>query len=97
MKKEFVNKVFDEQYKDKKKFPNKELILLHKELFNLTYEFDIEDWKKIRDKNYYDSLIGLDINEQKKFTLNKVKKFLQMVEDHQLDEDIPPTTKYFKK
>ena len=82
-KKNFVNKVFDEQYKDKKKFPNKELILLHKQLFNLTNEFTIDDWKKIRDKDYYDSLMNLEINDQKKFTLNRVKKFLQKVEDDQ--------------
>jgi len=77
-KKNFVNKVFDQQYNDKKNFSNKELILLYKELFNLTNEFTIDDWKKIRNRDYYNSLIGLNINDKKKYTLKKVKNYLKI-------------------
>lgn len=71
MTKNEINKVFDRQIKRDNKF------YIHKQLFNLTYNFTHNDWKNIRSKEYFEVLDSLNYNDKKVYTLICIKKYLQ--------------------
>jgi hypothetical protein len=71
MTRDEINKAFDRQIKRDNKF------YVHKQLFNLTYNFNIEDWRKIRDSEYWQTIDSLSYDDKKKFTLICVKKYLK--------------------
>jgi len=74
-----INEMFDRQTDKYKKGDNRReycLNKLSKEILNLTIDFDIRDWKKIRSGDYWkenDSLSGV---EKKLHTLKYIKKYI---------------------
>lgn len=71
MVKQNINSVFDRQiFKDQS-------YKIHKELFNLTCEFRMEDWKFIRTDKYWETIDRLNYHEKKVFTLKCVRKYLK--------------------
>ena len=51
---------------------------LHKQLFNLTFDFTLEDWNKIRTPKYWNTLDSIkDEDKKKEFTLQCVKYYLR--------------------
>ena len=63
-----INKVFDDQ-----------LNKLDKELFNLTLDFDLSDWKIIRTDKYWKIIDSLQGNAKKEYTLRCVKYYLRNI------------------
>lgn len=70
MTKEQINKVFDKQVKENKKFK------IDKELFNITFDFSIDDWKFIRTEKYWQTIDKLPYDAKKEYTLECVKYYL---------------------
>lgn len=68
--KEHINIIFDKQILQNKDY------IIHKELFNLTYNFYI-DWKLIRTKKYWETLDKLDPELKRIYTLKCVKDYLK--------------------
>ena len=74
-----INEMFDKQTdKYKKENNHREYCLnkLSKEIFNLTIDFDIIDWKKTRGGNYWqenDLLFGI---EKKIHTIKYIKEYV---------------------
>jgi hypothetical protein len=75
-----INKIFDQQIKQDKKFE------VHKELFNLTFDFTIDDWKFIRTEKYWQTMDALAHNAEidalvydakQEYTLKCVKYYLK--------------------
>lgn len=52
---------------------------IHKELFNLTAKFTMNDWRTIRTKKYYDKYNYLSEDDQKKYTLLCVKYYIKNI------------------
>jgi hypothetical protein len=69
MTKEHINKVFDRQIKDDEKFK------IHKQLFNLTHDFTIDDWRLIRTETYWQTIDELPGDAKKEYTLKCVKYY----------------------
>ena len=59
MNKEQINKIFDKQIQKDKKFE------VHKELFNLTFDFTMDDYKFIRTEKYWQKMAVLTYDQQK--------------------------------
>jgi hypothetical protein len=70
MDKEQINRVFDRQIKMDKKFET------HKRLFNLTFDFSLDDWKLIRTEMYWQTIDKLPYDAKKKYTLMCVENYL---------------------
>lgn len=68
---EELNKKFDRQIEKDKKYK------VHKQLFNLTLDFTIDDWKFIRTEKYWQAVEGLNYYEKKEYTLKCVKYYLK--------------------
>lgn len=67
---EKVNLQFDKQIKKDKKFQ------VHKDLFNLTNDFTLDDWRTIRTERYWDIYNELSYDKRKVFTLQCVKQYI---------------------
>ena len=67
---EWLNKIFEKQIEKNEKFK------VHKELFNLTLDFTMKDWRFIRTKKYWNKIGELPYDSQKKYTLECVKYYL---------------------
>ena len=54
-----------------------DLLIIDKDLFNLTHGFDLHDWNLIRDDKYYDARdqIGDELN-RKIFLQDRVRKYI---------------------
>jgi hypothetical protein len=50
---------------------------IQKELFNLTINFTIDDWRFIRTKKYWDKIDQLNDYQKKEYTLICVKYYLK--------------------
>ena len=51
--------------------------LIGKEIYNLTSEFSIINWKKMRANNYWPVIDSIkSLYEKKLFTLNRVKEYI---------------------
>jgi hypothetical protein len=73
-----INKIFDKQIKENPQFAHSHE--MNKELFNLTLNFTIEDWKKFRTKKYWDKMKNLSSDfERKDYTLTCVKFYLENI------------------
>ena len=70
MTQETANKIFDSQIITDKKF------IIHKKLFNLTFNFSMKDWKLIRTEEYWKVRDNLPVDDRKKYTLTCVEKYL---------------------
>jgi hypothetical protein len=70
MNKEQINKIFDIQIKDDKKFE------IHKKLSNLTFDFSIDDWRFIRTEKYWEIIDKLPYDAKKEYTLKCVEYYL---------------------
>ena len=68
---EEINDEFDQQIKNNKKYK------VHKELFNLTLDFTIDDWRFIRTQKYWQTIEGLDYYDKKEYTLKCVKYYIK--------------------
>jgi hypothetical protein len=68
-----INKIFDQQIKQDKKFE------IHKELFNLTFDFTIDDWKFIRTEKYWQTIDILPYDAKQEYTLKCVKYYLKKI------------------
>ena len=66
-----INSIFDYQIKrgDQKS-------RVHKELFNLTFDFTLDDWRNIRTKEYWDTIDKFDYDTKKIYTLGCVKSYI---------------------
>ena len=75
-----INEIFDRQINASKKYnTSKEYQInkISKEIFNLTVDFDIRDWKTIRSGEYWNVLDSIkDELEKKQYTLSKIKEKL---------------------
>lgn len=67
---EKINDRWDKQIEKDEKFQ------VHKDLFNLTLNFDINDWRKIRTKKYWSKSDSLDYDKQKEYTLQCVEYYI---------------------
>ena len=67
---EKVNLQFDKQIKKDKKFQ------VHKDLFNLTNDFTLDDWRTMRTERYWDIYDKLSYDKKKEFTLQCVKEYI---------------------
>lgn len=69
---DYLNSVFDRQIKEDKRYK------IDKEIFNLTLNWSVEDWKKIRTETYWKEIdnISGDINK-KIYKLNKIKQYYE--------------------
>jgi len=65
-----INKVFDKQIKNDKKF------ITHEELFNLTFDFSMDDWRFIRTQKYWEIIDELPYDAKKEYTLKCVKHYI---------------------
>ena len=70
MAKEQINKIFDKQINKDEKFE------IHKRLFNLTFDFSIDDWKFIRTEKYWQTIDKLPYDAKKEYTLKFVEYYL---------------------
>lgn len=81
MTKKEINKQFDEQIKRGNK-----LSVMDKQLYNLTYNFNIEDWRNIHSENYFkqiDYYIYLDkLNKTDYIFWNRRKLLLKTVKEY---------------
>ena len=66
-----INYIFDKQIILDEKFR------VHKELFNLTFDFTLNDWRNIRTEKYWIIRDQLDYDEQKEHTLYYVKQYIK--------------------
>lgn len=66
-----VNRIFDSQIKNGDWRSN-----IHKELFNLTFDFTLIDWRNIRTKQYWKTVDELDYYGKKLHTLICVKRYI---------------------
>lgn len=66
-----INSIFDYQIKrgDWKS-------RIHKELFNLTFDFTLDDWRNIRTKEYWETIDKFDYDTKKRYTLDCVKRYI---------------------
>ena len=75
-----INEIFDRQINVSKKdkaYKEYQINKISKEIFNLTIDFDIRDWKIIRSGDYWDVLDSIkDELEKKQYTLSKIKEKL---------------------
>ena len=70
--KEEINKIY--KWQIEKGYNN----YLDYTLFNLTHDFTLSDWKKIRNNNgYWETLDSLTLIKKKEFTLKMVKNYLK--------------------
>lgn len=74
--KEQINRNFDKQIKNDKKF------ITHKELFNLTCDFSIDEWRNIRTAEYWQKIDKLEYDSKKVYTLICVKNYLKLKRSH---------------
>lgn len=77
-KSDIINEfIYSIQSKKSKKLPYYHLII-DKELFELTYNFKLKDWKNIRTKDYWEknSLIFSE-QKRKEYLLHQVKIYLK--------------------
>jgi len=65
-----VNLQFDKQIKKDKKFR------VHKDLFNLTNDFTLDDWRTMRTEKYWEIIDKLPYDKKKEFTLYCVKQYI---------------------
>ena len=70
MTKKQINKVFDKQIKVDEKFK------IHKQLFNLTFDFSMDDWRFIRTEKYWQTIDKLPYDAKKEYTLKCVEYYL---------------------
>jgi hypothetical protein len=49
---------------------------IHKQLFNLTKDFTTSDWRKIRDKGYWEEVGLMNSIQRKEVTLQRVIKYI---------------------
>jgi hypothetical protein len=69
---DYLNSVFDRQIKEDKRYK------IDKEIFNLTLNWNIEDWKKIRTKTYWKEIDSIFSSiDKKKYKLNKIKEYYE--------------------
>jgi hypothetical protein len=66
-----VNRIFDSQI-ERKDWKS----IIYKELFNLTFDFTLDDWRNIRTKEYWETVDQLDYYGKKLHTLICVKKYI---------------------
>lgn len=66
-----INYKFDQQILKDVKFR------VHKELFNLTFDFTLNDWRNIRTEKYWTIRDQLDYDQQKEHTLYYVKQYIK--------------------
>lgn len=73
-----INNVFDNQIKSDRRYG------LDKDLFNLTIDFTIYDYRAFRTKKYWDTLDSLDSAQDKKlYTLKCVKYYIKNIMNRQ--------------
>ena len=69
---DYLNSVFDRQIKEDKRYK------IDKEIFNLTLNWNIEDWKKIRTETYWKEIDSIFSSiDKKKYKLNKIKEYYE--------------------
>lgn len=68
--KDKVNSKFDEQIRRDAKYR------VHKDLFNLTNDFTLDDWRTMRTERYWDIYDKLSYDKKKEFTLQCVKQYI---------------------
>ena len=80
---ERANKTFDAQIKANNKKEDNDInpfyedYSMHKELFNLTHNFTINDWRTIRTKKYYETIKGMSNYGKIKYNLTCVKYYIK--------------------
>lgn len=67
-----VNEMFDRQIK--KDFKHS----IDKELFNLTLDFTLDDWRRMRTQKYWATIATYPPEERKRYTLKCVKCYIQL-------------------
>lgn len=72
MTKNEINRVFTYQSKWNDKYK------VHKDLFNLTADFTIDDWRMIRDENFYKASDKMKVDNKKQFLLKRVRNYLEV-------------------
>jgi hypothetical protein len=72
-----LNDIFDRQAQFENQWNKKSRV--HQELFNLTRNFTIMDWKQIRNESYWSFMAtSTDDGEKKRYTLSCVKRYLKI-------------------
>lgn len=66
-----VNRMFDSQIERGDWKSN-----TYKELFNLTFDFTLDDWRNIRTKQYWETVDKFDFYTKKRYTLDCVKRYI---------------------
>ena len=67
---EQVNSKFDEQIRKDAKYR------VHKDLFNFTNDFTLDDWRTMRTERYWAIHDKLPYDKQKEFVLQCVKEYI---------------------
>jgi hypothetical protein len=57
-----------------------EIAIYDKRLFNLSLHLDIEDWKQIRNKEYYQTCKNLQPIQQKKYLISCIENYFKQIE-----------------
>lgn len=91
MTKDQVNKAFDDQIKrdtfrfrqtnDSRIKYDIEMHKINKEIFNLTFNFTMNDWRLVRDSEYWSVFDTLDFYRGKQYTLQCVRNYLKQAND----------------
>ena len=66
-----VNRIFDSQI-ERGDWKSR----IYKELFNLTFDFTLHDWRNIRTKEYWETIDKFDYDTKKRYTLDCVKRYI---------------------
>jgi len=75
---DYLNFVFDRQIKQELEEESEPISFVSKAIFNLTLNWTIDDWKKMRSEKYYEEISKYSRPYLKKqYKLNKIKEYLE--------------------